>query len=958
VPQEHRANGSREEVLNVLLAQSLNSRGLVSIPESIKSFSSGKRRMPDVIVEYSGIRLYIEGRYFETLEDERSLIIDSKKRIDEGLTPVCIAILYPSELRSTPWDQLKSNLETSKLRIKVLTATKEEEWTESNIHGLSSILRRAYDILVEDDVVIISVDRLKDAIEKASDLFIRSTSVSDRFRMILGVFGESEAKDPKEDNLRVCRIASLTFANALIFQEVLASNFPSVKTIRKSLTEVDIVGAFFKVWDHILNEIDYVPIFNVGKELILELSNNAENIEAFKSLSEVALFIVSQKTALKHDLMGRIYHKLLVDAKYFGAFYTKISASTLLVELTFNPKYWETNFKNLQSINELKIADLACGTGTLLKSSLEAIVDKYIKSIIEDGDQLELSSLHKILLEEVIYGYDVLPFAVHLAASTLALHEPDIPFARMNLFVLPLTSYDHHFTLPRLGSLDFLSDRPIPLRTDLFGAQTQSPSQVTGSGDEKKTVKIPNLDLCVMNPPFTRSVGGNLLFGNFPKTERSVMQKRLQEIIKTSHIQANITAGLGSAFIALADKYIKKNGHLALVLPKAVLSGISWEDSRKLLLKRYKIRYVIVSHEPFNWNFSENTDLSECLIVADRNGNTALPDYCRVVNLWNQPKSSIESLALASKIEHSDSQKIDSSGICDLTLNGKKYGEIIDFPLDKNLEKFLMTSPNFAQTELVRVAFYLNNSILYLPGKGRIKSLNFVKLNSLFIIGPDRRDVHDGFSLSSSITPYPSIWGHDSQAITSLQQSPNQYLAPLTKAKVDRSLRDSNLLWSRSGRLLVAEKLWVKTDRLFAIWCPENVLSNVWWTLATLPSKSKIKQVEIEQVIALWLNSSLGATLFLSISLHERGAWMQFKKPTLEKLLVIDPFSLTISQKNELIDLYSRVSSLDLQPWSKAKDDKVRILIDTEFSRILNLPNISIIREMLSREPTITLETI
>ncbi len=38
----------REEVLNVLLAELLSARGLVSVPESIRKSITGKKRLPDV----------------------------------------------------------------------------------------------------------------------------------------------------------------------------------------------------------------------------------------------------------------------------------------------------------------------------------------------------------------------------------------------------------------------------------------------------------------------------------------------------------------------------------------------------------------------------------------------------------------------------------------------------------------------------------------------------------------------------------------------------------------------------------------------------------------------------------------------------------------------------------------------------------------------------------------------
>jgi len=88
--------GFREEVFNVFLAILLSERGILSVPEKIRKISSRTRRIPDVtITEFWGVRVIIEGRVFEAPSIEGSLILDARKRIEEGLSPVCIAVLYP-----------------------------------------------------------------------------------------------------------------------------------------------------------------------------------------------------------------------------------------------------------------------------------------------------------------------------------------------------------------------------------------------------------------------------------------------------------------------------------------------------------------------------------------------------------------------------------------------------------------------------------------------------------------------------------------------------------------------------------------------------------------------------------------------------------------------------------------------------------------------------------------------
>ena len=57
---------SRQEVLNVLLAQLLQERGLVAAPEQILRHRTGETKLPDVLVDFQGLRLIIEAEFAGT----------------------------------------------------------------------------------------------------------------------------------------------------------------------------------------------------------------------------------------------------------------------------------------------------------------------------------------------------------------------------------------------------------------------------------------------------------------------------------------------------------------------------------------------------------------------------------------------------------------------------------------------------------------------------------------------------------------------------------------------------------------------------------------------------------------------------------------------------------------------------------------------------------------------------
>ncbi len=749
----------------------------------------------------------------------------------------------------------------------------------------------------------------------------------------------------------VSRISALTLVNALIFQEVLADYEPQVQHLRQTLQTENAISAFSDHWDYILNQINYYPIFHIAHQLLIALPSNPDSEKAVRLLANTALDIVQQRAALRHDLMGRIYHRLLTEAKYLGTYYTSIPAATLLLKLALQSEKWNIDWSDFAELPRFRVGDLACGTGTLLMAAAEAITDNYLRACGEKRIAPKMDIISKFLMEDIIYGYDVLLSALHLTASTLALRFPEVTFRLMHLWVLPFGG-NHH----RLGSIEFLKDFNVSITMDLFGASV-SPDQVSGKGPlRRQQALLPDLDLCVMNPPFTRSVGGNLLFGSLPEKERRPMQADLADLLKKPRVHASSTAGLGSVFVATGDLNLKAGGRMALVLPKALLSGVAWEKTRHLFRLRYMLEYIIASHDPERWNFSENTDLSEVLVIArkvdDPDKRASIEGEVVCLNLWKNPTTIVEALGIAHSLENSHPSDIATGqGAHEVMLGDVKFGEAVVTPWADICDRSWMPPCAFAQSDLLRVVHHLAKGNLYLPGSGIANNIPLSAMKELGVLGPDRRDIHDGFRLSQSVTAYPAIWGHDASVITRMSMTANQYLSPLHRAKTGRHLRNVNLLWPKAARLLIGERLWLNTQRLVAIRLETAVLSNVWWPLQLIDQNE-----DYEKALTLWLNSTLGLILLLAQREETRGAWIDFKKPILEKLPVLSVERLETTKLRTLANTYDRLCNRMLSPFPNMATDPVRHAIDKAIAQTLDLPDISVLREMLSREPVICLQ--
>lgn len=945
----------RQEVLNVLLAELLQERGLVAVPEQVLKQPLKSVSLPDVIVDCQGLRLAIEAEFAMNAAAQKAAYESARERVEQAIAHVGIAIVYPKKLRSVSFDKAKSALETSKLQYAIVTEagvthpqmqlllfplTEEApEFSVGTVNDLADLLHRSYEQLVKDETLDQAVNLLEMSIGSFLTLLQIQPATTGRLASALSVEPPDKKSMGTNQRNAANRISALILVNAMIFQEVLARQEPKVKPLQSIRARSDHVSALVDHWHFILDKINYYPIFHTACELLECLTADVTTDRAITNLVDAALKVVSWRASLRHDLAGRIYHRLLEEAKYLGAYYTSIPAATLLLKLALRPDRYECEWWDLESIGGLKIGDLACGTGTLLMAAADVIVDNHVRACVQKGTKPDLQKLHKNIVEKVIYGYDVLPSAVHLTASTLTLRNPDSPTDVTHLYRVPLGG--HHNLL---GSLEFIENESI--NGTLFG---QQPEQITGKKAMKKSIVLPNLDLCTMNPPFTSSRQPNLLFGNV--IGREELQKRLRSIVKTQKLPTSITAGLGAVFVALADKNLKPNGRVAFVLPRSVLNGVAWQKTRERIARDYILEYIIVSHEPNRWNFSENTDLSEAMIVARKESSEASGHNQSVVcvNFWRQPRTAVEALNVAGFLTESSVPEVESEqGCLQLKIGSRKLGEAISVQWTRLKNSSWNFPCAFAQSELVRIFYQLLHGKIYLPGEGKAGNVALTALSNLADLGPDPRDVYDGFDLVEGKSPYPSFWGHDAEAVRKIQQSPNQYLTPVSKPKPGRHLRKVTDLWPKAARVLIAQRPRMNTKSVIAIRVSEKVLGDVWCPVVLKHSSS-----DTEKALTIWLNCTLGLLLLLGHREETQGAWIQFKKPELQAMPILDLINIGQRKLKKLAAIYDQFADRKLEPFPNMVTDHVRDEIDKAVAKALHIPDISILRNLLGREPVI-----
>ena len=291
------------------------------------------------------------------------------------------------------------------------------------------------------DRVAAAADAVGYALEQAAGQVTKHARISRRIADIIA------STDQEKDRAAALRIGCLVLFNALAFQDRLAAANEDVPTVSESLGQG--IPGLRHAWRDICDNIDYVPVFELAADILAVLGDGPADVQS-PVLGHLVKAMEDTCRLEGHDLSGRLFHTLLTDAKFTGAYYTSVPAATLLARLVFHNWPPGVDWSDHEFPSSLNVADLACGTGTLLMA-----VAAEAERLHTDAGGQDSASLHKAMVEQALHGYDVQLSAVHFAATSLAMLNPDIQFDRMNLYVMPLGSEGSNVSL---GSLDFLGE--------------------------------------------------------------------------------------------------------------------------------------------------------------------------------------------------------------------------------------------------------------------------------------------------------------------------------------------------------------------------------------------------------------------------------------------------------------------------------------------------------------------
>ena len=668
---------------------------------------------PDILITAPGrAPVVIEAEFMPAYTAEQEAkdrlgleVVGAARRIDAA-----IALRYPDGVADAP--NLSEAVRTARLSYAALyaddTRFPESGWLEGTVEDLSDLIRL---LSVPQRAVDEAADALEQGIDRAAAILEQlAESKPDVISSIAALLGMSEV-------LQTYRMAGAIVANAMIFHERLVG-LHGVKPLSQvcSTSVASPKRGILEAWTEIL-KINYWPIFSIARDIVEQLPS-AEAAQLLTNLRRTAEDVEATGANQAHDLTGRIFQRLIADRKYLATFYTLPSSAALLAKLAVSKM--DVDWSDAGAIGNLRIGDFACGTGALLGAVYEQIATMHERS---GGD---LAKLHPVMMEEVLYGCDVMPSAIHITGSTLSGAQPTVGFGRTRLYTLAYGRQEKGDV--RIGSLELLQSSAT---LTLFN--TSDPALRTGSVGEETSAQIlaevpdEGFDLVIMNPPFTSNTKHydaddgvlNAAFAAYEssESEQKRMANLLKRLAKDSAYHGH--AGLGSAFASLGHGKLKPGGVLALVLPFTAINGSSWAKFRKLVSDEYdNVSIVSISANGNDMSFSSDTGIAECLVIGRKKASGKHAARARFVSLRQRPRGFADASAIANDIPNSQSiRKVEDGpyGGALLNVGDDLAGEMLDVPIgDQDLG---WGAARLSDASVAQVAHALANGKLWLPAQ-------------------------------------------------------------------------------------------------------------------------------------------------------------------------------------------------------------------------------------------------
>ena len=707
------------------------------------------------------------------------------------------------------------------------------------------------------------------------------------------------------------RTTCVLWLNALLIQQSLMG------TVYAPPKTTEIPSQCLKAWRDIY-EINWHAIFEPAIGILEHLSKIAPT-QVSRALEQLLIAvedIMTSKVGNEINIGSELLPKMADDRKESAAYYTQAATAELLASLTITHDMEDWSDKSL--FKRFRIADLTCGTGTLLRMGY-----RQIRMFHEQTGRKSTDRLYQDAMEHGLVGTDVSPIATHLTATSLAM-AGTWKYGETNIGWVGVGNKN------RTGSIEYLAAASI---TDLFG-DAAGVSSGKDTQNKHTSVSIPDssMNVILMNPPYSRTRGGQSAFNiaGLTDKERKSCQDRWGKLIANE--PCTKTPGMAPTFLCLARKKVKPGGRIGFVLPRTAAFADSWEVTRNMIEQDFEdITAVVVAEKALGKNaFSADTHMEEMLLIATRkkDSNTDVsPIKC--VTLYDPVTRIGEAAEIAKAIRYTKTGPV-KVGV-EIGVSRTFYAE------GGRPWSHLGVVHNDMATITDNMA---GGTLLDIEGTV-LGSIRMTRIGDLFAVGNTHHLIghingnesigaftfHEVINDADAVGTYRSLWRADKDTQRSLVVLPTHKGTPVVgrKAKV-------NAMWENRSTLFCARGMRWTSQAILAASTPCNVMGGrAWLGLAHDDSR-------VLKAFALWANSIYGMLVYWS-----RGQRTQTGRSTMQvKAIIKMPCPKFDEFDNEKLDAavieFDRLGKMTLQPAYRASEDDVRGMINEAVSAMLGIP--------------------
>ena len=906
----------------------------------------GNQRQPDILVhQQGGHPVIIENEYLPAHTVEPEAISRLGENLDtdivdtSGKINAVVALRSPLDLHNCRSHDQVDNLLSGDIQLEyaLYTGTSHDEYNRfpqqgfipGNLKDLAAFISYA---AVPEDAIQTAIATLIRGIGASASILREACEVSESTKEAITDILKQDYSD------QTLRMTATIMINALVYQLSLSGR-PGIPNYNDAIyLGSPISPEFQRQWYKIL-EINYWPIFKIAVDLLHGVASITHANKALKVMLWTAERLHTSGVAQSQDLMGTVFQRLIADRKFLATFYTRPESAALLAHLAIPD---DGNWDDPERVKNYRVADYACGTGTLIHAAYRRINQLHLLS----GGKPE--NLHAHMMQEALTACDVLPSSVHLTASMLSSSHPTERYDGTRTIVARYGKTEDGGI--SIGSLDLLASngevRPL--------IALHSGSAVTGTGEQsaEATVEMPQFsqDLVIMNPPFTRSGSdweGDARDTDYIKPFRGLgndleTQKRMSAL-KSKYGQdtcAHGYAGIASWFVALADRMVKRGGTIAFVLPLTSLQGTSWQKTRQLISEEYSdvIIMTIAVAGQHEQAFSADTGIAETLVVCRKSDESTI-GRGMFVSLQRRPRSEMEAMELARAIcgivRDAQFRTLEDGpfGGNELRIGGEQLGEVIDAPLNPELP---WSAAGISDFSVVQAVYQTSQGYLWLPQMAdksplpvrSVDQIADVGFHDMNVAGPSAQAGFDRSDLSGLAPTYPMLWGHDAQLEKSL------IVAPDSEGRVRRGKESrAAQIWETRSHAHHNRDFRFNSQPLAVAFTQDRTIGGRAWP------NVKFNRREHEIAHSLWGNSTLGLVTYWWHSSRQQAGRGSMPITAIRTMPTLDVTQLSDDQLQTAETIFEEIKHLDFLPANEAYRDDTRKLLDRRV--LIDLLNLS-----------------